>query len=78
MQNIPWLRLAPLLFAWCVSMMAGVSFLWQAFHAQGWPNKRGRLWRFLNEMRLRVLVAAGLGLILWVLSGIIWAISHWI
>jgi hypothetical protein len=71
MQTKTWGVLLPLILVWLVTGFAGVSFLRQALSEKSRPAARG--WRkFLGEIRYRLTFAAGVGLILWVLAGIIW------
>ena len=75
MQTKPWTMLLPLILVWVVSGFAGISFLRQAFNLKSQPPVRG--WRkFLLEIRFRLAFAAGIGLILWVISGVIWVMVN--
>jgi phosphotransferase system glucose/maltose/N-acetylglucosamine-specific IIC component len=66
--------LLPLIFVWIVSAVAGVSLLYSAFHDKSpVPSKKG-LRKFFREVRFRLFFAMGTGLILWVISGIVWIV----
>lgn len=76
MQTKTWSMLLPLILVWLVSGLAGVSFLRQSLTDKSRPACRG--WRkFLQEIRFRLTFAAGIGLILWVISGLIWVLFNW-
>ena len=75
MQTTNWNLLIPLIVAWVVSAVAGVSFLRDALKDKTRPPARG--WRkMLRELRFRLSFAAGVGLLLWVLSGVIWVLAN--
>jgi hypothetical protein len=60
---------------WLVSGFAGISFLRQALHYQSRPAARG--WRkYLGEVRIRLLLVAGILLILLVVSGVVWVLIY--
>jgi hypothetical protein len=75
MQTKTWSVLLPLILVWVVSVLAGISFLHQALTDKSRPASRG--WRkFLRAARVRLTFAAGIGLILWVISGVIWVLAN--
>jgi len=75
MQIKTWSVLLPLILVWVVSALAGISFLRQALTDQSRPASRG--WRkWLRAVRVRLIFAAGIGLILWVVSGVIWVLAN--
>ena len=66
-----WSTLLPLILVWLICGLAGVSFLREALKENSRPPQRG--WRgFLREIRYRLSFAAGIGLILFVISGVVW------
>jgi len=75
MQSKSWSMLLPLILAWVVSAVAGVSFLRDAMKDKTRPPAKG--WRkILREIRFRLSFAAGIGLLLWVLSGVVWVLVN--
>lgn len=67
--------LLPIIFVWLISGLAGISFLRQALRENSRPPLRG--WRgMLRELRYRLNFAAGIGLILFVISGMVWVFSN--
>ena len=75
MQIKTWSVLLPLILVWLVSALAGISFLYQALTDKSRPASRG--WRkFLRAARVRLTFAAGVGLILWVVSSVIWVLVN--
>ncbi len=64
-----------LLIVWLASGIAGILFIREAL-----KQKRSAdpsiLRRAMNEAKFRLQLAAGIGLILWVISAVVWAIFH--
>ena len=64
-----------LLIVWLASGIAGIMFIREALR-----GKRGadpsRLRRAMDEARFRMRLAAGIVLILFVISGVVWFIFH--
>ena len=76
MQTKSWSMLLPLILVWIISGLAGVSFLREALGKKTRPPARG--WRkFLQELRFRLAFAAGVGLILFVVLGVLWVVLNW-
>jgi hypothetical protein len=74
MQINSW-TLTLLILVWLVTGLAGISFLRQAYNKKPGPAPRG--WRkFVHEIRFRLLFAAGIGLILTVISGVVWLLIN--
>jgi hypothetical protein len=68
--------LLPLILVWIVSGVAGVSFISEALGEKTRPPARG--WRkFLQELRFRLVFAAGVGLILFVVLSVLWVVLNW-
>ncbi|HEY3312858.1 MAG TPA: hypothetical protein VGK00_14555 [Anaerolineales bacterium] len=75
MQNQPWSVLLPLILVWLVSTLAGISFLRSALTNPPRPDARG--WKkLIQQARFRLALAAGIGLLLWVLSGVVWILFN--
>ena len=64
-----------MVFVWVASGLAGLAFIRGALKDRS-TGQNSRLGRAANEVRFRLRLAAGIGLVLWVLSGILWALSH--
>ena len=67
---------AVLVFAWCVCLLAGVTFLWQASFRKAPPGK-SKLRNALQGILFRFRFVAGLGLLALVVYGVIWALTNW-
>jgi hypothetical protein len=71
MQTKPWWIYIPVALVWAISLLAGFSYLRQAADMKtSLPRKGWRKW--LDEIRFRLVFAAGSALLLWVLSGLAW------
>jgi hypothetical protein len=68
--------LAILVFAWFFCLLAGVTFLWQAFFHKA-PPAKSKLGTLLLGMLFRFRVVAGLGLLAFVVYGVVWALNNW-
>ena len=65
-----------LILVWLVSTLAGVSFIKQAITEKS-RRKALRGWRkFLQDIRFRLTLAMGIGLILFVISGVVWVLFN--
>lgn len=62
---------------WLFSVVGGVQFILNAFREQRLPRSASRLGKVYDEAKFRLRLAAGLALLLWVISGIIWIATHW-
>jgi Trk-type K+ transport system membrane component len=71
MQNKSISLLLPLIFVWIISAGAGFSLLYSAFNDKSAVPARG-LRKYFREVRFRLFFVAGIALILWVISGIVW------
>ena len=60
---------------WGASGLAGLAFIWRALKDRT-ANQDSRLQQAANEVRFRLRLAAGIGLVLWVISGILWVLTH--
>ncbi|MEI6290146.1 MAG: hypothetical protein WCP19_06905 [Chloroflexota bacterium] len=75
MQSKSFSMLLPVILVWLISLLAGISFLVSAAKEKNRPALKG--WRkFFQELRFRLSFAAGVALILWVISGIFWVIIN--
>jgi hypothetical protein len=61
---------------WLVSIIAGVTMIRGAL-ADHKPVGRSWMHRAAGELRFRLRLAAGAGLLAWVILGMIWMISNW-
>jgi hypothetical protein len=67
--------LIPLILVWLISSLAAISFFWQAYHQKSAKPLKG--WRkFLFGVRFRLTLISGFALIIWVVSGVIWVLTH--
>ena len=64
-----------MIIVWGASGLAGLAFIWRALKDRAADQESG-LRRAANEVRFRLRLAAGIGLVLWVISGILWVLSH--
>ncbi len=65
-----------ILLIWLVSAVAGFEFLRAAFRERR-TNSGSRLKAAAEEIRFRLRLAAGLILLLFVASGLVWLIANW-
>ncbi|MEI7846679.1 MAG: hypothetical protein WCK35_12835 [Chloroflexota bacterium] len=76
MNKTNWSTYLPLILVWLVSALAGVSFIKQAI-TENSRRQPSRGWRkFLQGIRFRLTLAAGIGLILFVISGVVWVLYN--
>ena len=65
-----------LLGVWLLSALAGLSFIYQALKENGQRRQSG-VRKILQEIRFRLRLAAGTGLLIWVVIGVLWAFLVW-
>ena len=75
MQTISWSLLIPVILVWVISTLAGISFLRSAMKEKSKPVRKG-LKQFMSELRFRLSFAAGVALILWVISSVFWVLIN--
>jgi hypothetical protein len=68
--------LAVLVFAWFFCLLAGLTFLWQAFFKKARPGS-SKLRNILQGMLFRFRFVAGVGLLALVIYGVVWALTNW-
>ncbi len=69
-------QLVTLLIIWVVSAIAGFEFLRTAFRERR-TRPGSRLKAAAEEVRFRLRLAAGLILLIFVASGLIWLVANW-
>ena len=69
--------MALILVIWAVSGATGVALVRSAWRERE-SASRSRLRKVYDEARFRVRMTAGILLILWLLSGVIWVIVNWL
>ena len=67
--------LATLIVVWSASVLAGLALIVSAVRERR-SEKKSMLHRAAYEVRFRLRLAAGLALILWVVSAVVWAWTH--
>ncbi len=61
-----------------LSLVVGVSFVRQAFAGKAAPARgMSKVRKFSKEVQFRLRLAAGAGLLVWVLSGLVWLVINW-
>jgi hypothetical protein len=65
-----------LIITWAIFLIAGVSLIWQAIMNKSEPTG-SKVRRFVNEVKFRFGFAAGLILLILVLSGVVWLFVKW-
>jgi hypothetical protein len=65
-----------ILIVWAACAFAGVRLIRQAFKEK--PPANTRLGMAFHGVKFRIRLAAGLALILWVLSGLVWVYINWL
>jgi len=78
LQSIPKnpATLAVLVFAWTFCLLAGLTFLWQAFFKKARPSS-SKLRNILQGILFRFRFIAGVGLLALVIYGVVWALANW-
>jgi hypothetical protein len=61
---------------WVISLVAGIALVRQALREQP-ESIRPRMKRLAKEIGKRLKLAAGVGLLAWVASGLIWVLINW-
>lgn len=74
MQSTP-TTLVTLVIVWAASILAGLAFIISAIRERR-SEKKSMLHRAAYEVRFRLRLAAGLALIIWVVSAVVWALTH--
>ena len=64
-----------MLIVWTISLVAGVMFIRQAFREN--KARHSKLENAVNEIKFRLRLATGLGLVIWVIGGIVWVLINW-
>lgn len=64
-----------MLTVWVISLVAGIMFIRQAFREN--QNRHSKLKGIVNEIKFRLRLAMGLGLVIWVIGGIVWVLINW-
>jgi len=65
-----------LIITWVIFLVTGLSLIWQAIMDKSSPTK-SKVRRVVNEVKFRVGFAAGVVLLILVLSGAIWLLVKW-
>ena len=61
---------------WIISLIGGIQFIINGIKEKRKLQVNSRLGQVYNEAKYRLRLAAGLALILWVLSGVVWIATH--
>jgi hypothetical protein len=64
-----------MLIVWTISLVAGILFIRQAFREN--KARQSKLEQTVNEIKFRLRLAMGLGLVIWVIGGIVWVLLNW-
>lgn len=79
MEQSPW-SLVFVGVVWVISLTAGVTLIYRALaDYRRSAGSAGHSWarRAGSELRFRLRLAAGAGLIVWVILGLIWLATNW-
>jgi hypothetical protein len=63
-----------MLIVWVISLVAGITLIRQAFLEN--KARQSRLENAVNEIKFRLRLAMGLGLVIWVIGGIVWMLTN--
>jgi len=63
-----------MLIVWVISLVAGITFIRQAFLEN--KARQSKLENAVNEIKFRLRLAMGLGLVIWVIGGIVWMLTN--
>lgn len=64
-----------MLIVWIISLAAGITFIRQAFREN--KARQSKLESAVSEIKFRLRLAMGLGLVIWVIGGIVWVLINW-
>jgi hypothetical protein len=65
-----------LIITWTIFLVAGIGLIWQAIMNKSAPTG-SKVRRLVNEVKFRFGFAAGLVLLILVLSGVVWLLVKW-